>query len=126
MPLPGDEGRKVDHDEAMLERLRLPDPEPSPLPAKSAKRSRQGFAKMPNEAAVAGYHALGCARALVWHYLHYRVWAEGVPTVPMSNRTLADMGVDRYTKYRALRCLERAGLIRVEHRGHRSPLVTLL
>jgi hypothetical protein len=121
MSLPDD-----DPDEAKLARLRLPDPKLSPLPAKRTKWSRQGFVKMSNAAAVAGYHALGCPGALVWHHIHYRVWAEGVPTVPLANRTLADMGVSRYVKYRALQSLERAGLIRVEHRRRRSPLVTLL
>jgi hypothetical protein len=117
-----------DEDEAVLARLRLPDRKPAPAPPANKYRrlSRQGFVQMRNEAAVAGYHALGCPRALVWHYIHYRVWAEGTPTIPLANRALAKMGVDRYTKYRALDCLERAGLIRVERRGRRSPLVTLL
>ena len=81
---------------------------------------------IPNEAAVVGYRALGCTKALVLNYIYYRVWAEGQRTIPLPNQTLAGMGVDRRTKYRALQRLERAGLIRVEHRGRRSPLVTLL
>jgi hypothetical protein len=117
MPRPDEEG-----DEAVLARLRLPE---RPAPHRP-KRSGAGFAKMSNGAAVAGYHALGCPRAIVWHYIHYRVWAEGVQTIPLANRTLVDMGVSRYTKYRALLSLEQAGLIRVEHRQRRSPLVTLL
>ena len=122
MPPPDDEG-----DEAVLARLRLPErPTPQAPRVDRPKRSQSGFAKMSNGAAVAGYHALGCPRAIVWHYIHYRVWAEGVPTVPLANQTLVDMGVSRYTKYRALLSLEQAGLIRVEHRKRRSPLVTLL
>jgi hypothetical protein len=81
---------------------------------------------MPNAAAAAGFKALNCPQAYVWVYIHYRVWAEMNRTVPLANRTLAAAGVTRYAKYRALAALERAGLIRVERRGKRGPLVTLL
>ncbi len=57
---------------------------------------------IPNEAAVVGYRALGCTNALVLNYIYYRVWAEGQRTIPLPNQTLAGMGVDRRTKYRAL------------------------
>jgi hypothetical protein len=109
-----------DEDEAMLDRLRLPET-PSRKP-----RGRSGYVLMTTEAARAGFLALKCPQAIVWHYIHYRVWADGQPTVPLPNQTLASLGVTRWVKQRALRNLERAGLVRVAYRGRKSPLVTLL
>jgi hypothetical protein len=39
----------------------------------------------------------------------------------LSNQEALTLGVDRYAKSRALRALEGAGLIRVEHRRGRIP-----
>jgi hypothetical protein len=47
-------------------------------------------------------------------------------TVTLSNGILAAFGVDRHAKYRALNCLEQAGLIRCERHTGRSPRVTIL
>jgi hypothetical protein len=46
-------------------------------------------------------------------------------TVPLANKTLAVLGVDRYAKYRALVWLEGAGLVSVERRPGCNPVVTL-
>jgi hypothetical protein len=46
-------------------------------------------------------------------------------TFIVSNLMLQEWGVQADAKSRALRALERAGLIRVERRGKRSPRVTL-
>jgi hypothetical protein len=47
-------------------------------------------------------------------------------TFIVSNLMLRDWGIQADAKSRALRKLERAGLIRVERQGKRSPQVTLL
>jgi hypothetical protein len=47
-------------------------------------------------------------------------------TFIVSNLMLRDWGIQADAKSRALRKLERAGLIRVERHGKRSPQVTLL
>ena len=47
-------------------------------------------------------------------------------TFTVSNLMLQEWGVQPDAKSRALRALERAGLIRVERRGKRSPLVALI
>jgi DNA-binding transcriptional ArsR family regulator len=45
----------------------------------------------------------------------------------LSSATLKRLGVgDRSTKYRALRALERAGLVRVVRQRGKNPLVTIL
>jgi hypothetical protein len=47
-------------------------------------------------------------------------------TVQLSSRVSMTFGVDRHAKYRALRWLEEARLIKVIHRPGCSPRVTLL
>jgi hypothetical protein len=100
------------------------------LSAKSTGRSRRkpqdAYVQMRTTDAMAGFHALRCPQAIVWHYIHYRVWADDTPTIPLPNQKLAAMGVSRQMKWRALQRLEQAGLIKVERRERRSPLVTLL
>jgi DNA-binding transcriptional ArsR family regulator len=108
-------------------RAELTTDQPPGSAAARAKRSRSpAYTQIPNEAAIAGFKALGCPQAFVWQYIHYRVWAELSRTVVLPSQTLAAAGVSRQVKYRALARLERAGLIKVEKRGKRSPLVTLL
>jgi len=46
-------------------------------------------------------------------------------TIPLSNVYSLDFGVDRNAKYRALAWLERAGLVTVERKLGRSPVVTI-
>jgi hypothetical protein len=53
--------------------------------------------------------------------LVYRAWKAKGKSFPMPNRK----GVDKKTKARTLRGLERAGLITVEQRPRKSPVVTL-
>ena len=47
-------------------------------------------------------------------------------TVPLSNLAGLPFGLDRNAKYRALAWLEEAGLIEVERKLGRAPIVTLL
>jgi hypothetical protein len=47
-------------------------------------------------------------------------------TVSFGNSDLRSLGVDRATKSRALRALERAGLIKLTHQPGRFPKVTVL
>jgi hypothetical protein len=47
-------------------------------------------------------------------------------TFTLTNRFLSKYGIDRKTKGRALATLERAGLISVERRERRNPVVTML
>ncbi len=48
------------------------------------------------------------------------------PTVSLSNLASLPFGLDRNAKYRALQWLEAAGLIAVDRKLGRSPMVTLL
>ena len=58
--------------------------------------------------------------------LYQRAGMEKSDTVKLSNGVLEDMGVDRYAKRRALKDLEKAGLVSVKRRHGRSPVVTIL
>ncbi len=93
---------------------------------KRSERARSAYVQMRTEDAVAGFHSLRCPQALVWHRLQYRAWATGSATVTLSNKALAEMGVTRFTKYRALQRLEEDGLIKVKRRERRSPIITIL
>jgi hypothetical protein len=84
------------------------------------------YVQMRTEDAVAGFHSLRCPQALVWHRLYYLAWATGSAKVTLANKALAEMGVSRSTKSRALLRLEEDGLIKVTRRGRRSPIITIL
>jgi hypothetical protein len=60
------------------------------------------------------------ALQLLW--LH---WRHNGGAVKFANRALTGSGMDRHTKYRALDELERRGLISVDRRARKSPLVRL-
>jgi hypothetical protein len=47
-------------------------------------------------------------------------------SVALSNSVLQDLGVSRYSGYRALHSLESAGLISVDRHTGRNPVVTIL
>lgn len=47
-------------------------------------------------------------------------------TVPLSTVAVGKLGLDRHSKNRALAWLEKAGLIRVDRRQGRAPVVTIL
>jgi hypothetical protein len=53
-------------------------------------------------------------------------WRQKSQTVKVTNNALLDCRMDRHTKSDTLRRLEQAGLISVEWRPRKSPLVTIL
>jgi hypothetical protein len=59
-------------------------------------------------------------------YLLYRSWKTGSRSITLSNGVLAAEGITRWTKWRALRELERLGLVGVERRQRKAPRVTVL
>ncbi len=89
-------------------------------------RRVEPFLQIPHTAIVAGSKVLGGRRFLVWLYVHHRVWSDKANTVLIGNKTLSTWGVSRKVKYTALRRLAEAGLIAVQWRVRRSPIVTLL
>jgi hypothetical protein len=58
-------------------------------------------------------------------YLMYESWRTGHYPVKLANEFLARIGIDRDAKLRALRKLERLGLISIERRGRKSPVIRI-
>jgi hypothetical protein len=89
-------------------------------------RAKAPFVKVPIWWAVQAAEATGTNKALVWIWLRRLSWKAATTTFPVPNSKLKKLGVSRWQKTRALRELEAAGLIAVEWRGRKTPLVTML
>jgi hypothetical protein len=59
-------------------------------------------------------------------YLLFCHWKNGGSAITGSNLAVAEAGISRRQKWRALTELEHLGLIHLERRGGRSPMVTVL
>ena len=112
-----------------LKRLTLTGQGTCPVGSRKAPRPKQGerflrgpiplpwlsrAARLPGKAlhvAIAVYYLAGLKRRR---------------TVALSGKVSAELGVDRHSKYRALKWLEEAGLVRVKRHPGRNPLVTIL
>jgi hypothetical protein len=94
------------------------------IPAKIRKR-REQFVMLPWLwiEKLKGAHARAWFLAAVLLHLHWK--GRGEP-IKLANGMLRFDGMSRATKWRALRDLERLGLITVECRPRRSPLVRVL
>jgi hypothetical protein len=96
-----------------------------PVPAKIRKR-REQFAMMPmwwveklgDPLATGATHQVAC-------YLVHRYWKSHGKPFKLPNGMLNYDGISRQTKWRALADLERRGLISIERRRGKSPVVHL-
>jgi hypothetical protein len=61
--------------------------------------------------------------AMLLQHLH---WRNGRQPIKLSNVALAEVGIDRRSKWNAIRELEQLGLIRVERQRRKSPVITLV
>jgi hypothetical protein len=75
------------------------------------------------EALVGARHAATCRLALYLLLVDFR--DHGVP-VRLSNQRLAAIGISRRQKWRGLRELEELGLVGVERRLRKAPIVSLV
>ena len=96
------------------------------LQKKRAKPAPNKFVRMPwlwvDCLAKAGAGADAWAVSL---FLVYEAWRTKTRVVKLTNAALAQLGVGRQGKSRALQQLRGAGLVAVEERRGRSPLVTV-
>ena len=92
-------------------------------PPKVAKR-RQHFIMVPFGWLELLDGASGKAYALALHLLYLDWKAKGAP-IRLANGMLKIDGVSRASKWRALAELERRGLISIERRSRKSPLITV-
>jgi len=90
------------------------------------RRTRQRFVMVPNMwvEQLAMVRAHGSTYRVAFHLLE-RAWRSGVATVKLSNPMLAKAGVGREGKAVALRELRKAGLIAVEQRPRKAPVITV-
>ena len=84
------------------------------------------FAKVPLWWAVQAAQATRTPKAMVWIWLLHLAWRARSNTFRLPSERLRVRGVSRFTKMRALRELEAAGLIQVVRERGKSPTVTLL
>jgi hypothetical protein len=89
------------------------------------KDKQKPFAKIDLADAAKAFKALGNPKAMVRVWLLHRVWKRKSRTVTAPNGELERLGVSRNIKLRALRQLEAGGLISIDHRHGKSPLVTV-
>jgi hypothetical protein len=90
------------------------------------RRSREPFTKFPHswESRLLKTRRVSTYRvALRLLYLHWK--AAGRPIL-LANAALAEKGVSRYSKWKAMAELARLGLIKVERRNRKSPSVRIL
>jgi hypothetical protein len=94
--------------------------------APQRRRSREPFTKFPHswEARLLQAKRISSYRvALHVLYLH---WRAGGRPIPLSNIALADKGVSRQSKWNALVELAHLGLIKIEKRRRKSPVIVVL
>jgi hypothetical protein len=94
----------------------------SPNDARGARASLLWCPSNGSTGSLARYKA---TTTLALHLLH-RAFKERHHIIKVANGLLALKGISRRQKWRALLDLEGMGLIKVEHRGRRSPVITLL
>jgi hypothetical protein len=106
-------------------RITEPLPASDPAVAKPRRRERE-FVMVSREQSDRLAKATHFAAERVFLHLLFLTWRSPDKPVRLGNASLTDKAVDRYTKRRVLRELEALGLIRVEWRPKKSPIVTVL
>ena len=103
-------------------RVQTFDPTEKPPP----KANAEAFALMPLGWMAAAAKAANAPIAMVLTVLIYQAWKTRSSTFPLSNELLRPYGVARWSKYRVLARLEKAGLIRIQRQHKKAPVITLL
>jgi hypothetical protein len=94
-------------------------------PKRRSKARKETFVKVPLWWFEEATRATRSPQAFVAVWLLHLAWKAGSPTFKLSNDKLAERGAERRAKRRALANLEAAGLITVERRHGKAPVVTL-
>jgi hypothetical protein len=99
----------------------------NPEPGQKIRRRREDtFVQVPLQLAAKMAAATNTPKAIVCTWLLYQAWRTKSRQFAVPNEALTSMGVTSKVKNAALRQLERAGIIAVEWRSRKSPIVTLL
>jgi hypothetical protein len=94
------------------------------VPRKIAKR-KEHFAMLPMGWFEKLQGAAGQTYRLAW-YLLYMHWKGNGQPIKLANGMLLIDGISRYSKWKGLSDLERRGLIVIERRPNRSPMIGLI
>jgi ribosomal protein L20 len=119
-----------DEEDFNPERFRLTPEQQAELGAaskpKAKRRRRDKFVQVPGLwiEQLCAIRAHGSTYRVAMHLLH-EAWRTDSRVVKLTNVALAEVGVGRKGKALALSQLRRAGLVAVEQRPRRSPIVTV-
>jgi hypothetical protein len=102
------------------------EPTLTPSSVRSARRRRDQFVIVPLAWADRLDDARCAATLKIALHLLWKSFKDRRQTMRLANSMVALKGVTRGQKCRAIQELEALGLIKVEHRPRRSPVVTLL
>ena len=89
------------------------------------KKTKPFVFRLELDSAATAFTALDCAKATVWLWLLYQTKMTGNKTIAVPNGALSKYGVSRKQKSIAIRRLEKAGLITVDRRSRKTPIVTV-
>jgi hypothetical protein len=113
-----------DEDDEKLFALQCGAGKPS-APRRRGKARKETFVKVPLWWFEQVTRATRSPQAFVAIWLLHLAWKAGSATFPLPNGKLTEHGAERRTKRRALANLEAAGLITVDRRHGKTPIVTL-
>jgi hypothetical protein len=115
----------TDTDDFDLAKQAVDVPTKTVTPRRIVKR-RQSFVRVPLAASEVLAKTARDKTYPVYHHLLYESWRAGGRPVKLANGFLERVGIDRFAKKRALEQLERVGLVKVDWRDRKSPIVTVL
>jgi hypothetical protein len=97
-----------------------------PKKRKKAEKASEPFVQVPLWWIEMAAQRAKSPATLVLIELLYAAWKAKSPTFPLPNARLQKMGTSREMKRRVLHRLERNGVIMVERKPHKTPVVTLI
>jgi hypothetical protein len=121
---PASDGNPFSRDNLSLDRFQSA-PQPTPISPRP-KRKEPFIPAFPVAVLDRLLGLPGKKDGYVYLILLWRSKVEGKNPVELTSARLACHGISRQEKWRALASLEQAGLVAVERRPQRNPLVTLL
>jgi hypothetical protein len=89
-------------------------------------QKREPFVQVPLALAARAAAATNNQKMMVWLWLRHQAWKTRRKVVAAPNGVLTEYGISPDVKRAALRQLEAAGLIGIERRPRKTPIVTIL
>lgn len=118
--------RRDDEDETLFIEAQTTTSNLPPRAKRRRKANKDAYVMVPLWWLEQATKATRSPQTFVAVWLLYLSWKAKSPTFPVPNSQLEGRGADRQAKRRALASLEAAGLITVDRRDRKTPVVTLL